>query len=145
MGGRGYRDGMTAHFNYVGYTVRDMPSTLAFYRLIGLDIPAEADTEDHVEHVAPGGVRLAWDTVELIASLDPDWREPTGHRGTPGFVVDEAAEVDAVYQRLVAAGYQPKAAPYDAFWGQRYASIIDPDGVLVDVFAWLPGSGPDAP
>ena len=135
---------MSAHFTYIGYTVQDMARTLAFYRLVGIDIPSESDTEDHVEHVTAGGMRLAWDTVELITSIDPEWTEPSGQRGTPGFLFDDASEVDTGYRRLVDAGYAGNAAPYDAFWGQRYASVIDPDGVSVDLFAWLPGSRPDA-
>jgi uncharacterized glyoxalase superfamily protein PhnB len=29
-------------------------------------------------------------------------------------------------------------APYDAPWGQRYATVADPDGYRVDLFALLP-------
>jgi uncharacterized glyoxalase superfamily protein PhnB len=39
--------------------------------------------------------------------------------------------------RLVAAGYEGKKEPYDAFWGQRYANVVDPDGNVVDLFAAL--------
>ncbi|MEC4019520.1 VOC family protein, partial [Streptomyces sp. H27-D2] len=45
----------------------------------------------------------------------------------------------------VAAGYTGHKQPWDAFWGQRYASVQDPDGNTVDLFAALPadpaGSG----
>ncbi|MFL6036949.1 MAG: glyoxalase, partial [Gaiellaceae bacterium] len=27
--------------------------------------------------------------------------------------------------------------PFDAFWGQRYATVVDPDGNAVDLFAPL--------
>ena len=27
-------------------------------------------------------------------------------------------------------------APWDAFWGQRYATVVDPNGVWVDIYAW---------
>jgi PhnB protein len=36
--------------------------------------------------------------------------------------------VDAVFQRAVAAGAQPKMPPTDMFWGDRYAQIADPFG-----------------
>ena len=39
--------------------------------------------------------------------------------------------------RLTAAGYTTRRAPWDAFWGQRYAVVVDPDGNGVDVFAGL--------
>ena len=34
--------------------------------------------------------------------------------------------------------------PFDAFWGQRYATVHDPDGNPVDLFAPLPATGVDA-
>ena len=40
--------------------------------------------------------------------------------------------------RLIAAGFRGKAPPYDAFWGQRYATVLDPDGNGVDLFAEIP-------
>jgi uncharacterized glyoxalase superfamily protein PhnB len=45
--------------------------------------------------------------------------------------------VDAAYQRLTAAGYAGRKEPWDAFWGQRYATVLDPDGNSVDLFAPL--------
>jgi len=33
------------------------------------------------------------------------------------------------------AGYRGQQAPWDAFWGQRYAVVIDPDGNWIDLFA----------
>ena len=64
----------------VGIIVRDMAKSLAFYRLLGVDIPLEADTEPHVEVTLPGGFRIAWDTQELIESVYGEWLEPHGHR-----------------------------------------------------------------
>jgi uncharacterized glyoxalase superfamily protein PhnB len=48
------------------------------------------------------------------------------------------AEVDEVYARIVAAGFTSEMEPFDAFWGQRYATLRDPDGNGVDLFAALP-------
>jgi uncharacterized glyoxalase superfamily protein PhnB len=39
---------------------------------------------------------------------------------------------------MVAAGFSGHLEPWDAFWGQRYASLQDPDGTTVDLFAALP-------
>jgi uncharacterized glyoxalase superfamily protein PhnB len=47
------------------------------------------------------------------------------------------AEVDAVYSELVGAGHREHLAPWDAAWGMRYASLLDPDGNPVDLFADL--------
>jgi len=120
----------------VGIVVRDMASSLWFYRLLGLDIPQDG-ADDHVEFVTPGGFRIAWDTQALMKSLDPTWVEPVGQRMTLAFKCDNAAEVDLLYQRVVQSGYQGHKAPWDAFWGQRYAVVVDPDGNLIDLFAGL--------
>lgn len=121
----------------VGMVVRDMATTLRFYRLLGLDIPAQADQEAHVEWVTSGGFRIAWDTIAVIQSFNPDWTEGTGQRMTMAFKCENAAEVDRLYQRVIEQGYASHKAPWDAFWGQRYAVVIDPDGNLVDLFAAL--------
>jgi uncharacterized glyoxalase superfamily protein PhnB len=39
------------------------------------------------------------------------------------------------YNDLAAAAYKGHLAPFDAFWGQRYATVLDPDGNHVDLYA----------
>jgi catechol 2,3-dioxygenase-like lactoylglutathione lyase family enzyme len=123
----------------VGIVVEDMARSLAFYRQLGVEVPDAADSEPHVEVTTPGGIRLAWDTVETIRSFDPDYEAPSGGpRIGLAFRMDDPSAVDATYERLVAAGFHGHKAPWDAFWGQRYALIHDPDGNGVDLFADLP-------
>jgi len=128
-----------ATFAVVGLIPADMAKTLAFYRRLGLDIPAAADSEPHVEVVLPGGLKLAFDTEATIRSFHPDWTPPTG-AGRVGlaFAAPDPAAVDALHADLVAAGYRSELAPFDAFWGMRYAIVHDPDGTGVDLFATLP-------
>ena len=45
-----------------------------------------------------------------------------------GRVIFYVADVDALYKRALAAGYQPTTAPRDAEWGERFFHLIDPDG-----------------
>jgi uncharacterized glyoxalase superfamily protein PhnB len=121
----------------LGLVVADMSATLAFYRRLGLDLPAGADTEDHVEVTAAGGLRLMFDTVDLVRSFS-EWEPPSGgHRVALAFLCASPTEVDATHDDLVAAGHRSHLAPFDAFWGQRYATVLDPDGNPVDLFAPL--------
>lgn len=130
---------MKARLDLIGMTVRDMPASLAFYRALGLDIPAGMDQEGHVEAALPGGLRLAWDTYETMRSFQPDWQPPSGSQGISlAFLCEGPAEVDALFEQLTGMGHPPHLAPFDAFWGQRYASVLDPDGNVVDLFAPLP-------
>jgi len=115
-----------------------MTATLAFYRRLGLDIPAGADGEPHVEANLPGGLRLMWDTEETVRTIDPAWQPPSGgQRFALAFRCPDPAAVDREYADLVAAGYHGATPPFDAFWGQRYATVHDPDGTEVDLFAPL--------
>ncbi|GAB2807859.1 VOC family protein [Actinocorallia aurea] len=128
---------MKAHLDLIGLVVADMAASLAFYRRLGLDLPAEADAAPHVEAVLPGGLRLAWDTVETIRGFAPEWTAPQGSpRVSLAFAFDSPAEVDAAYRELEAAGHHGKE-PWDAPWGQRYAIVHDPDGNGVDLFSPL--------
>jgi catechol 2,3-dioxygenase-like lactoylglutathione lyase family enzyme len=57
---------MGLELDLVGIVVHDMRASLEFYRRLGLDIPEGAQEEPHAEATAPSGLRVAWDTVELI-------------------------------------------------------------------------------
>jgi uncharacterized glyoxalase superfamily protein PhnB len=52
------------------------------------------------------------------------------------FLCPGPAAVDAKYEEFAALGHGHKE-PWDAFWGQRYASVKDPDGNQIDLFAPL--------
>ena len=126
-----YAARMTPRFDAIGLTVADMAASLAFYRMLGLDIPAEADTQPHAEAALPGGTRLLWDAAEA---------PPPGGPGRMELAfLCSPAEVDATYAKLTGAGVRGSKEPWDAFWGQRYAVLRDPDGNDVALFAPLPG------
>jgi len=115
----------------------DLARSLAFYRLLGLSVP---DPEGpHVEVELPGGNRLMFDTEETIAGMHPGWTPPaSAGRVVLAFGLPAPADVDAVMDRLSQAGHSVALAPFDAPWGQRYATVLDPDGTSVDLFASLP-------
>jgi uncharacterized glyoxalase superfamily protein PhnB len=121
----------------IGIVSKDLGASVRFYRLLGVVFP-EPDG-DHVEAMLPNGLRLMLDDLTLMKKLDPEWTEPAGHRMGLAFLCASPAEVDAVHTKLIAAGHPSKTAPWDAFWGQRYAQAVDPDGNIVDLFAALPG------
>jgi catechol 2,3-dioxygenase-like lactoylglutathione lyase family enzyme len=129
---------MAPTFNGISIVVADMAATLGFYRLLGLEFDTSDDAEGHVECEGPGGVRLMFDTVSVVHSFDPDWHPPVGGPAmTLAFEVPEPAEVDTTVANLLQAGHTAHREPWDAFWGQRYATVLDPDGNRVDIFAWL--------
>lgn len=122
--------------NAIGIVASNMAESIRFYRLLGLDVP-ETPAESHVDAFLPNGVRFMLDTEETVRSFKEDWRRETGNQIGLALECESPAEVDEVYARMVDAGFEGEKAPWDAFWGQRYAQLRDPDGVPVDLYAGL--------
>ena len=125
-----------------GIVVSDMARSVAFYRRLGLEFPEGTESQPHVEVEIGGGVRYMLDTEDTMRMFDPEWKRPTdGHMVGGAFGCDSPDEVDRVFAELLEAGATPHKEPWDAFWGQRYAQLKDPDGTVIDLYAPLPGSG----
>ena len=122
--------------NALGIVVSEMARSIRFYRLLGLDVPETPD-EGHVDTFLANGVRFMLDTEETVKSFRPDWARQTGNQLGIAFECASPAEVDEVYTRVTGAGFHGEKEPWDAFWGQRYAQLQDPDGVPVDLYASL--------
>lgn len=120
----------------VGIVVADIPCSIRFYRLIGLDFP-DAPGEDYVEVKTSNGYRISLNSEQLDKKLTPNWKAPSGQRVTLAFLCDSPAKVDEAHAAVVAAGHTSVKEPWDAFWGQRYAVVEDPDGAHVSLFAPL--------
>jgi catechol 2,3-dioxygenase-like lactoylglutathione lyase family enzyme len=122
--------------NAIGIVTSDLARSIRFYRLLGLDVP-ETPEEGHVDTFLPNGVRFMLDTEETILSFRPDWTRKTGNQIALALECGSPAEVDEAYARVTEAGFDGEKEPWDAFWGQRYAQLKDPDGVPVDLYAPL--------
>ena len=124
-----------AELNAIGIVASDLGRSIAFYRLLGVDFPG--DGEGHIEATLPNGVRLMLDEESVIKSFRPDWTRETGNQLALAFECSSPEEVDDLHARVRAGGFDTEKEPWDAFWGQRYAQLRDPDGVPVDLFASL--------
>jgi uncharacterized glyoxalase superfamily protein PhnB len=121
--------------NAIGIVASDLGRSVVFYRLLGVELPEEG--EGHIEAALPSGVRLMLDSEDVIRSFRPDWTREAGNQLALAFECSSAQEVDELYERVTSAGFDGEKEPWDAFWGQRYAQLSDPDGVPVDLFATL--------
>ena len=127
---------MPGSLSTIALVVDDMALTLAFYRTLGVEIPASADTESHVKVDLGGGIEMGWNTVEVERSFNPDWQPPAepGRMGLT-FRYELPENVDAAHKQLVVAGHRSPLPPFDAPWGNRHCRMLDPDGNAVDLFA----------
>ncbi len=122
--------------NAIGIAVSDMASSIRFYRLVGLDVPETPD-EGHVDAFLPNGVRFMLDSEEVMRSFREEWTRQTGNQLGLALECASPAEVDETYARVTDAGFRGEKEPWDAFWGQRYAMLLDPDGVEISLYAAL--------
>lgn len=129
-----------AQLDAIGLIVSDLARSARFYRLLGAAFPESAEDSEHghAEAMLHGGVRFMLDTEASVASFDPTWRPPSGEpRAAVAFHCGGPAEVDALFTEAIEAGGRAHREPWDAFWGQRYAQLRDPDGNGVDLYAEL--------
>ncbi|MCA9387030.1 VOC family protein [Candidatus Dojkabacteria bacterium] len=121
----------------VGVTTRDMEKTIEFYKLLGFDFEEGVEKEDHVEPIIKkSGIRLMIDNVNIIKEILGTDPKPANH-SIFAILYDSASEVDKIANSVKEAGYKLIKEPWDAFWGQRYAIVADPDGYKIDLFAPL--------
>ena len=121
--------------NAIGIVCADTARSIAFYRLLGVGFPE--DGEGHIEATLPSGTRFMLDSEEVVKSFRPDWTREVGNQLALAFECASPAEVDEIWARVRDAGFDAEKEPWDAFWGQRYAQLRDPDGVPIDLYAPL--------
>jgi uncharacterized glyoxalase superfamily protein PhnB len=128
---------MKPNLNVIGIVTADMNGSLDFYRLLGLDAPRFEPEEDHFQCDLGNGVSMMWDTVELVKQFMPEYRHGDGGSIGLAFQCGSPDEVDGLHTKVIAAGFKSQTAPWDAFWGQRYAIVKDPDGNAISLYAPL--------
>ena len=134
-----------AKFSQLNISCGDPAASLAFYRRLGVEIPEEMvwRTSTGIHHVSarmaevPEGAGFDLDSTAFAGLWNAGWKDRDDLRGrvVVGFHVPSRDAVDEVYADLTVAGHKGLQAPYDAFWGARYAIVEDPDGIAVGVMS----------
>lgn len=97
--------------------------------------------EDHYVAFATPGVRLAIFERSVMAANTGDHPTFRGPRGAQAFELNfecaSADEVQAAFDRAVAAGGTPITAPFSTEWGHITGFFADPEGNVHSVFAVL--------
>ncbi|WP_084964419.1 VOC family protein [Thermoactinospora rubra] len=134
---------MNPDLAYIDVVVSDMDASLAFYSRLGLKFQVDPAFPGHAGCDMANGVHLMLDAEEFMTPFLPGWTRGEGGRRTMlCFGFPTPADVDAKYGELAEAGYRGMAKPFDAPWGMRYATVLDPDGNGVNLYAPLnPATG----
>jgi uncharacterized glyoxalase superfamily protein PhnB len=122
-----------------------LAASIDFYRRLGVDIPDQRvwRTATGAHHASaeggavPDGIALDLDSTAFAQVWNSGWRGRPDLQGrvVVGFDVASREAVDGLYGEMTAAGYRGLQAPYDAFWGARYAIVEDPDGLAVGLMS----------
>eukprot|EP00287_Rhodomonas_sp_CCMP768_P020276 CAMPEP_0202828412 /NCGR_PEP_ID=MMETSP1389-20130828/14916_1 /ASSEMBLY_ACC=CAM_ASM_000865 /TAXON_ID=302021 /ORGANISM="Rhodomonas sp., Strain CCMP768" /LENGTH=127 /DNA_ID=CAMNT_0049501901 /DNA_START=185 /DNA_END=568 /DNA_ORIENTATION=- len=125
-------------FDCIGIVSKDLVLSVKFYGILGVELK-QAGGPQHLEGTTESGVRVMLDSHDLMRTIHGDtWQPPPAPSGiTLGFKQVSPSAVDDVHSAVTAAGFKSVKDPWDAFWGQRYATVTDPDGNHVDLFAEL--------
>jgi catechol 2,3-dioxygenase-like lactoylglutathione lyase family enzyme len=113
--------------------VADVGASVDFYeRAFGLE-RGGVSTEDYSELTAGSETLLSFAAQSFIDSQLPGHAQPPA-----GFeIVLVADDVQAAFDRAVAAGAEPVSEPAEKPWGQVVSYVRDPDGTLVEICtAW---------
>jgi catechol 2,3-dioxygenase-like lactoylglutathione lyase family enzyme len=132
-------------FNQLNIVGGDLAASLAFYRPLGVALPDERiwRTDTGIHHIsavssdASESPQFDLDSAVFARLWNEGWRDRSDLKGrvAVGFGVGARENVDLVHTDVVKAGYRSLQAPYDAFWGARYAVIEDPDGLAVGLMS----------
>ncbi len=125
-----------AVLDQLNIVVRDMDAAVDFYRRLGIEIPETLpEWQAHHRTADLGGeVALELDSTAFTPQWDAGW--PASQPGVVvGFRVATREDVDDLYEELTGAGHAGQQAPYDTFWGARYAIVEDPSGNAVGLMS----------
>jgi len=124
--------------NAIGIVCSDIEASLVFYRSLGVPFDDHDPENGHYEAQLGGGIRLMLDSEAVMASFIDGFEAPSGNdRMSLAIECDTPGQVDEAFAKVVATGSPGVKEPFDAFWGQRYATVADPDGNHVDLYAAL--------
>jgi catechol 2,3-dioxygenase-like lactoylglutathione lyase family enzyme len=132
---------MQATVNALDIAVTDLGAAIEFYRRLGLEfVRDQYMPDDHAGCDLPNGLHLMLDTDEFRGKVTAGWKPPASGRTFLAIQLETPAAVDAKYAELVADGVTGLQEPFDAPWNMRYATVADPSGNGVDLYADLPAS-----
>lgn len=122
-------------FGQINVLVSDMAASIEFYRLLELEVPdpfewPAGSRAEHVDDIQTNnGCYMAFDNYSMARIWNPRF-DPDQIEGKVviGLMVETREDVDRLYENVKAAGHPVGQEPYDAFFGSRYAIVIDPDG-----------------
>lgn len=122
--------------NAIGISSKSLTKSIKFYEIVGFEFPKLSGKDKHIESINNAGAKLMLDDAGFVKEMIGTTPLPSNHSNF-AIQYDSVEELNKVVYKLVETGYTIFKQPWDAFWGQRYAIIKDPDGYMLDLYAYL--------
>ena len=119
----------------IGIITEDLNKSKEFYELFGFNFESFGDG-NHLE-ASNGNIKIMLDSVELAKKLDPNFEYQLNSVINLCFEFKTLDELSTKFSELKSKGFLIHKEPFDAFWGQKYAVVLDPSGNKVDLFCEL--------
>ena len=126
----------------INVVTANFAASLAFYRLLGVNMPEEGvfrknGAAHHINAVNVAGAFFDLDSMAFAQVWNSGWkgREDLSGRVLVTFRFETRAGVDARYGELTRVGQCSLHPPCDAFWGVRFAAVEDPSGLAVGLMS----------
>lgn len=119
----------------IGIVTKDLERSKEFYELFGFQFESFGEG-NHLE-ANNGNVKIMLDSVELAKKLNPNFEFSNNSIINLCFEFSTAEELIKKYDQVLAKGFSFEKAPFDAFWRQKYAVVLDPSGNKVDFYCDL--------
>lgn len=117
---------MLKALNLIGLYVKDIESTVTFYRELGFEL---VSNEGGIAEVKLNDVRVQFVAQETAANQDESFQKDAygEPKGTGVYINIEVDNADKYYKQLLESGIKPSTEPRNWPWGQREFVVRDPD------------------
>lgn len=133
----------------INVVVSDVSAASRFLTGLGVELPATPPEwavwdAHHVTVPATTSLDVGHDLAEPTFGIDLDstafaqqWGglKPSFNGVVLNLRVDERSEVDRLHEEALSIGGRSLTAPYDAFWGSRYAVVEGPGPLIVGLMS----------
>ncbi len=118
-----------------GLLVQDMATIIRFYRdVLGFEIAEDENTKNvYLEKDGTLFLLFGRQDFEQLTNSSFDYVQGVNGHFEIALDVDNYAEVDRVWDEILAKGARPVMPPTTCPWGQRTCYVADPEGNLVEI------------
>jgi uncharacterized glyoxalase superfamily protein PhnB len=125
-------------FKYTILYVDNVQNTLSFYyRAFGMQARMVHESGDYAE-MDTGDTALAFISRDFLTKMGKSSGQPS--LSHPAFeIAFEVEDVQAAYEKAVAAGAAPVSPPAEMPWGQTISYVADPNGFMIEICSVMTG------